>query len=238
MDAAEPLTKIAAHTLRWLPCFRIIASRFPTIHLYERVADPADWDALYALEALTNPRLREELGEIERVPQDDRAFGPGASVIMAPFIYLNPAGGRFSDATFGAFYAARTLATAIAETRHHREAFLRATRQGPLEITMRSYLADVTAKFHDLRGARKSMANIYDPDSYAASQTLARKLRDMDSNGVVYDSVRDPEGECIAVYRPRLVKNLRQGVHLRYVWDGERIAQIYEIRIITGSDRD
>lgn len=229
---------IATRAVRWLPCFRIIASRFPTIHLYERVADPADWDALYALEALTNPRLREELGEIERVPQEDRAFGPGASVIMAPFIYLHPAGGRFSDATFGAFYAARTLVTAIAETRYHREAFLSATSQGPIEVTMRSYLSDVAAKFHDLRGQRKGMAAIYDPDSYVASQSLARQLRETGSNGIVYDSVRDSAGECVAVYRPRLVRNLRQGVHLRYVWDGTRISQVYEIRVLTDCAED
>src|SRR5688572_20442566 len=108
--------KIPTRMLRWLPCFRIIASRFPTIHLYERVADAADWDALYALESLTNPRLQEELGALGKIPREDRTFGPGASVVMAPFIYLNPDGGRFTDATFGAFYAARSLATAIAET--------------------------------------------------------------------------------------------------------------------------
>src|SRR5689334_8160461 len=51
--------------VRWQPCFRTIPSRFPTIHLFERIADPADWDALYWLESLTNPRLRQEIGAIE-----------------------------------------------------------------------------------------------------------------------------------------------------------------------------
>jgi RES domain. len=228
MDA----TGITTLMLRWLPCFRIIASRFPTIHLYERMAQAADWDALYALESLTNPRLQAELGAIDKIPPEDRTFGPGASVIMAPFIYLNPDGGRFTDATFGAFYAANSLATAIAETRHHREVFLRATQEKPIEITMRSYLADVTAKFHDIRGKRAEMPEIYDPDSYATSQVMGRSLRLAESNGVVYDSVRDPRGQCLAVYRPRLVKNLRQSVHLRYVWDGARIAHVYELRPI------
>jgi hypothetical protein len=50
------------------------------------------------------------------------------------------------------------------------------------------------------------------------------------SNGIVYDSVRHPGGECLALYKPRLIQNLRQGVHLRYVWDGERISRIYELR--------
>jgi len=232
MEAIVNTAGIAVRSVSWLPCFRIIASRLPTIHLYERVADAADWDALYALESLTNPRLRAELGAIEKIPREERIFGPGASVIMAPFIYLNPAGGRFTDATFGAFYTANTLATAIAETRHHREIFLHATQQGPIELTMRSYLADVTAKFHDIRGKREQMPEIYDPDSYAASQVLGRSLQHAESNGVVYDSVRNPQGQCLAVYRPRLVHNLRQGVHLRYVWDGARITHVYELRPI------
>ena len=87
-------------------------------------------------------------------------------------------GGRFTDSTFGAFYAARSLGTAIAETRYHREVFLRATQEAPIELTMRSYCADVGAKFHDLRGQRAQLPAIYDPDSYVTSQVLGRELRD------------------------------------------------------------
>lgn len=225
-------TGIAVRQLRWAPCHRIIASRFPTIYLFERVADPADFDALYQLEALTNPRVLEEMVAARKVAREDRAFGPGATVVMAPFMYLNPAGGRFTDSTYGAFYAAHSLATAIAETRHHREVFLRATKEGPTELTMRCYFADVSARFHDLRRQRLRMAAIYDPDSYLESQALAGKLRLAGSNGIVYESVRDTDGQCVAVYRPRLVRNLRQGVHLRYVWDGARISHVYELKPI------
>jgi hypothetical protein len=34
----------------------------------------------------------------------------------------------------------------------------------------------------------------------------------------------------VAVFKPRLVQNVRQGVHLRYAWDGQTISQVYEIR--------
>jgi hypothetical protein len=198
--------------------------------LFERVADPADWEALYWIESLTNPRLRNEVGDIELVPREERAFGPGGSVVMAPFTHLDPAGSRFADGTFGAYYAAAELATSIAETCYHREVFLRATREAPLELDMRSYLADVAALFHDIRGKRAQMPDIYDPDSYASSQVLARQLKQSGSNGVVYDSVRHLGGQCVTVYRPRLIQNVRQGVHLRYVWDGSRISRVYELR--------
>jgi hypothetical protein len=226
---------LAVSEVRWQPCFRVISSRFPPINLFERVSSAEDWEALYWLESLTNPRLRDEVGEIELVPREDRIFGPGASVIMAPFTHLNPDGSRFADDTFGAFYAAASLDTSIAETRYHREIFLRATRQGPLELDMRTYLTDVSASFHDIRDKRDRMPDIYDPDSYVASQKLARGLRLAGSNGVVFDSVRHAGGQCLAIYQPRLIQNCRQGTHLRYVWDGQRISQVYALRAIDSS---
>lgn len=229
---ANSYPALAVGEVRWQPCFRVISSRFPPVHLFERVASAEDWEALYWLESLTNPRLRDEVGEIELVPPEDRVFGPNASIIMAAFTHLNPDGSRFADDTFGAFYAAASLDTSIAETRYHREVFLRATRQSATELDLRSYLCDVRASFHDIRGKRDKMPDIYDPDSYAASQELARALKRAGSNGVVYDSVRHPGGQCLAVYRPRLVQNCRQGAHLRYVWDGGRISQVYELRLM------
>jgi hypothetical protein len=223
---------LAVGEVRWQPCFRVISSRYPPIHLFERVASADDWDALYWLESLTNCRLRDEVGEIELVPRDERVFGPGASVIMAAFTHLNPDGSRFADDTFGAFYAAASLATSIAETRYHRELFLRATHERAMEVDMRSYLCDVAASFHDIRGKRDRMPDIYDPDSYVASQKLARALKLAGSNGIAFDSVRHAGGQCLAIYRPRLIQNLRQGAHLRYVWDGNSISRVYELRLL------
>lgn len=219
---------------RWEPAFRLIASRFPPIDLFERIADPADWDALYALESLTNPRIRDQIGQIHLVPPDERVSGPGATIIMASFTHLNPAGSRFADANAGAFYAAESLETAIAETRHHREQFLRATSQPATELELRCYLVDIDGTFHDLRGWREDPAwqQIYAANSYAASQVFARALRSAGSNGLCYDSVRRARGSCIAVFRPRLIRNVRQSLHLRYVWDGSCISRVYELRLL------
>ena len=59
---ATPYPALAVSEVRWQPCFRVISSRFPPIDLFERVASPEDWEALYWLESLTNPRLRDEVG--------------------------------------------------------------------------------------------------------------------------------------------------------------------------------
>jgi hypothetical protein len=225
-------TSIAARSVRFLPCHRIVASRLPTIHLFERVADPADWEALYKLESMTNPRIRTQVGELNLVPVVDRVSGPNATVVMAPFTHLSPQGTRFTDGHFGAYYGAESIDTAIAETRFHRENFLRATGQGPIELEMRCYLADVYCELHDLRGRRAHFADVYDPASYVASQKLGRSLRDAGSNGLAFDSVRRAGGECVAVFRPRLVQNVRQSVHLRYAWDGTAISRVYEMRAL------
>ena len=222
-----PVTRIQQR-----PCWRIIPSRFPPIQLFERVADPDDLEAVFALEALTNPRLRDEAGDIELVSPEDRIGGPGTAVIMAAFTHLTPNGSRFSDGTYGVFYAANDLYTAIAETKHHRERFLSATAQARMELDMRVCLVDLKGNLHDLRGQKASQPLVYRNDNYAAGQHLARTLRAAGSNGIAYDSVRRTRGECVAVFRPPLLSNARQERHLCYVWNGQKVESVYEKREI------
>ena len=229
MGVTPPVARIA-----WKPSWRILPSRFPTIALFERVAEPQDAEAIFELESLTDPRLRDEAGDILLVPPEDRVSGPGASVIMAAFTHPNPSGSRFSDGTYGVFYAADSLDTAIAETRHHRERFMRATDQPRMELDMRAYRVDLEGDLHDLRGQKAAQPLVYDPDHYAAGQELARTLRQTDSDGIAYDSVRRARGECAAVFRPRLLSNVRTERHLCYVWDGVQVAAVYEKRKLVG----
>jgi RES domain-containing protein len=211
--------------VEWRPCYRIISSRFPPVGLYERVARPEDLEAVFAIENLTNPRVRQELGEIDLVPPGERIVGEGATPIMAAFTHLNPEGSRFSDGAYGVYYAAHSLDTAIAETRYHRERFLARTKEGPIELDMRTYLAELAADLHDLRG-RTDLADVYDAGSYVAGQRLGAQLKGSGSSGIVYDSVRDPGAECAAVFRPRALSNCMQGPHFGYVWDGSRITAV------------
>lgn len=225
MGMTPPIARIA-----WKPSWRIVPSRFPPIQLFERVTEPRDLEAIFALDALTNPRLRDEAGNIRLVPPQDRVSGPGSSVIMAAFTHLNPNGSRFSDGAYGVFYAANGLEAAIAETRHHRERFMRATTQRRMELDMRVYLVDLEGELHDLRGQRTAQPLVYHTDDYSAGQHLGRTLRQAGSNGIAYDSVRRAGGQCAAVFRPPLLSNVRQERHLCYVWDGRQIAGVYEKR--------
>ena len=208
---------------------RIVSSRFPPVSLFDRITEPGDLEAVFLVEAMTNDRLRQEVGDISLVPVEDRVVGPGSTPIMAAFTHLNPDGGRFTDSTYGAFYGGITIDTAIAETKYHREVFLAATEASrPIDIDMRVYLAYLTGELHDVR--QGAPAAIHDPNDYSGSQALGRRLRSEGSNGIVYNSVRDEGGTCVAVFRPRLLSDCRQERHLTYQWDGKRISNIFEKR--------
>jgi len=222
------MADIPTAKIEWRPCFRIVPSRFPPIHLFDAVADPADLEAVYQLEAMTSDRLREEVGDISLVLPEDRVSGPGSSPIMAAFTHLNPEGDRFTNGTYGDFYVGRVIETAIAETRYHRIRFLQATSEPAQELDMRVYAVDLDATMHDIRALRASHPAYYHPTRYAAAQELASQLRDKGSDGISYASVRHEGGECAAVFRPRLLSNCRQERHLCYVWDGKTISTMYE----------
>lgn len=206
--------------VQWPEAWRIVPSRFPPEGVFDRIAAPEDLEALFAVESITNARLRDELGQLALVPRERRVSGPGTQPVMAAFTHLNPDGSRFSDGSYGVFYAARALDTAVAETRYHRARFMAATREPPLDLPMRCYRTAIHARLHDLRRGWPAML---DPVDYAAPQALARELRAAGSDGVVFPSVRDPDGECVGVFHPDRVAPCVQARHLVYRWDGESI---------------
>lgn len=210
----------------WPAAWRLVPSRFPPQGVFDRIADPADLDALYAIEALTNDRLREELGQLDLVPRARRVSGPGTQPVMAAFTHFNTDGSRFSDGSYGVFYAAKALDTAVAETMHHRAKFMAATAEPAMKIEMRCYRMPVHGRLHDLRRGWSAML---DPDDYSAPQALGRELRANGSDGVVYPSVRHAGGQCVGLFHPDLVGPCVQAQHLIYSWDGRRILPGYAI---------
>jgi hypothetical protein len=221
---------LPSRRITWPQTWRIIASRYPPIDLFERLSsDPAVWEALMALEQLTNPRVRDEVGRIALVPAADRVFGPGASYVMASFTHLNPKGSRFSDGTYGVYYAASTLDTAIAETVFHLEAFARDSSDPARMEDMRVLVGNVDEEFEDVAALGEPLrSEVLDPASYVAAQSYARQLRDAGSNGVAYPSVRQPAGECIGAFKPRAVGLPRQERRLKNHWNGNRVARYFD----------
>jgi hypothetical protein len=212
----------------WAPCHRLIASRFPTVGLYDDVAVPEDLEVVFAIEALTNPRLRQELGQLSLVPPVERVVGAGATLVMAAFTHLNPLGSRFSDGSWGVYYAADSLHTAVAEVSHHRALFLSRTAEPAIDIDMRWIQAKLQAPLHDLRGQQARLPAVYDSVRYGASQDFAKDRRAQGSQGIVYDSVRRVQGQCVAVFKPRALSHARAAGHIGLHWDGAAISHWFE----------
>lgn len=214
---------------RWERAVRIIPSCYPPIGLFEDVARPEDLDSVYAVEAITNDRIQQEVGRLDLVPVDERISGPGTSPIMAAFTHPKTDGSRFSPGTYGVYYAAESDETAVAETRYHRERLYRHQDIGPQRIQMRAYTGIIEADWVELRGKQAEFPELHDPDSYAASQPFGEQRREEGAWGIVYDSVRRPGGQCLAVFRPRACQPVAQGAHYEYFYDGRAITHVVRL---------
>ncbi|WP_036832266.1 RES family NAD+ phosphorylase [Photobacterium sanctipauli] len=214
-------------------CFRLIPSKYPPINLYEDVCDPEQLDAIFAIEAITNPRLSEETGDFSRIPVEERLVGiPHCSYVMAAFTHVNPDGARFNTADFGAYYAAPDINTAIKETVHHMERVMGYTKEPAQDIQMRCIDAWFTAELTDLRQQDALDSGLYHPTNYVQSQALACSLKQNKEDGVVYQSVRHQGHDCYALLKPNLVGKVCQSKHFTYKWNGASVNSVLEISLV------
>ena len=187
---------------------------------------------MFAVEALTNERVRDETGNLQLIPAAERIAGPGTTPIMAAFTHLNPLGSRFSDGSYGIYYCAQSLETALAEVRFHQQRFLQWTAEGPLRLDLRLYLTDLDARLIDAR----KLAELHHPDDYRPPQRFGREMHAAGRDGVLYRSVRHEGGLCAAVFRPKVLGPCRQGAHYAFHYDGQNIVAIDELSTVWTRD--
>lgn len=214
----------------WANAYRLINSAFPPIDVFEDTLAPADLETAFLIEAITNDRLRDQAGELQRVPLQDRVSGPGSTAVMAAFTHIGRPS-RFTDGRYGVYYCASSIEAAMAETRYHQEAFWRATREASIEITLRTYINRVLEPMHDVR--KRAALHNPSPDTYGRCQVFASEHRLKGSWGLLYRSVRLPGAECVAAFRPPAVSLPVQGPHFRYRWDGksQQFQHILEVQL-------
>jgi hypothetical protein len=198
------------------------------------LAQIADDDAhlrdLFDLDHATNDRLLAENDRVLGIGIHELVFGvPYFRIVNAAYCHPHPLGSRFNGPDRGAWYAAFELESAQAEIAFHKWIELAEVGWSEEEVTYDDYLADFSAEFHDIR-RDKRFANAIAPDSYVASQELAEKLLEAGSLGVVYPSVRQPRGTCVACFRPALVMNVRKGRTYRFRWEGKPKPSVSVVR--------
>lgn len=212
--------------------YRLVNSKFPPISIFDDVARQDEFDDLYAVQSLTNPRLQNDVGQLNLVPEQERPYGiRGCSYALAPFVHLSPDGSRFSTGDRGVFYCADNINTAIAETRYHQERYFRGVANLKYDrVVMRALKATFTAKLENILSPE--FIKLHDPDDYTHSQRYAEKLRKMGSEGIVYSSVRSIGNECYALFSPRLITDVYQTEHYEYVFDGDRISLVNKLAAV------
>lgn len=214
----------------WSKAHRIIRSRLPLIDLFEDIADPADWDAILSAEAKTNPRVAESVGMLDLVPEERRASRTGASWAMAPFTH-NSADrpSRLSDGSFGMYYDGNRVEVAIFETIYHHEKFMAASGEAEgWTSDFRELIGSLDAEFYDITDVALH-GEFYAPKAYEAPQALAREKRAENSNGILYQSVRYPDGQAVAIFWPDVVSIPIQGAHYSYFWNGTQVTLVKDL---------
>lgn len=221
---------IEVRAVRWSPSWRVIPTRYTEDRILRKVTDADDMEITSGVEQMTSDRRRQEDEEAALVAPRDVVTGPGSGYIMAAFTYRNIEGSRFSDGAHGVYYAAKSKATAVEETKYHREIFMSRTKEGPMRLEMRVLTAELDGELHDIRGLQRKIPAVYHRSRYSASQALAKDLILEDSYGIVYDSVRHKGGECVAVFRAPILSHCRSEGLLTFDWNGAEISKVYEMK--------
>lgn len=188
-----------------------------------------EMDVLAEIEGLTSARLvaqdgknphldPRELAWVRRA-RDLRLYGE--THVNAAYAYTRAGGNRFNSQDRGAWYCAWDSAVSLAEVAWHRTRELRFA--GSFYDTARyvELLADFIGVFDDMTDAPTHAALHSDPaQGYPEGQRLAEDLRRAGSRGLIYPSVRAPEGNCLVCFDARAVQSVRPGASWDLTWDG------------------
>jgi hypothetical protein len=199
---------------------RLIQAKYSNGSVLETLPLPRQTLAdLSELDAATNERKVAERSGAAGIGPGELLYGvPEAHIVNAAFCHPGPHGSRFNDSRRGAWYASVEIETSIAEVAFHKRRFLEEGRiAGEFTFEYADFLADFYGEFHHMEETEAQTCLQADPipQCYAPSQAFALSLLYDGSPGIVYQSVRRPQGSCIACFRPALVVHPRRDLGYR-----------------------
>lgn len=205
--------------------YRLIHSKFPPIALFDDVADASEFESLYQLQALTNPRLSDQVGNVSLLDKSEFPFGiQGCSYAVAPFTHINPDGSRFMSGQRGMLYLADSFETAISESLYHQQKYFNNLNLHYDRIVMRGLICRFSGDFLDISKLAADHP-IYSPDDYSAAREFAKPWCKKVS-GLQYLSVRRPEHICWGLFTPKEVLSIKQSCHYEFIFDTQTISQV------------
>lgn len=182
-------------------------------------------DELAEIEAATSGRLMAERRGADGIAAAEFVAAlPHASFINAAFSYWRPRElNRFNGPGRGAWYAALTTASCLAEVTFHMNRELARIGDFNATVDYAELHASFAGEFVDLRGLVADLPCLHpDPDvGYAHGNALADRARANGHNGIVYPSVRHAGGTCLVALWPHAVQSVAQGDVFRVTWTGD-----------------
>jgi len=183
-------------------------------NLFDDLSDrSADWAAAIAAEVATRPR--------QPVPAINRPFENGYGVAVDFPFARGWTRTRFSDGTFGVWYGSPELETTVYETAHHFRRQLQDTdfsNRGPVVRERKVYLVAADAVVFDLRAKCDAYPALLDPVDYGFTHEVGRTVAAGRHPGLWTRSARCG-GECVAIFDPRYLGNVRDHCFLTYTYD-------------------
>jgi lysine 2,3-aminomutase len=207
--------------LTWLESLRTVPAKFPPLELFNGRLTPDEIEHALNLESRFETDLQTRLSLI---PARERVYGEGAGFVMSAF--LLGGAGRFSDSRNPAYYAANKLKTAIAESAFHLAKVYSATNESAIQIQLRILKAEIRCRAVNLCDAKSLFPQAYQLSSidYGVTQRFAKEARREGFDAILYDSVRDSSGKCVAVFRPTVISNCRTDGYALLSWDGIKMS--------------
>jgi RES domain-containing protein len=226
---------------------RLIPSRYSEAGtVLADIVDSAEMlEDIVLLDGATNDRIQGEQQGLTGISTYELVYGiPNAHIVNAAFTHTNESGCRFNDHTRGAWYAADELETSLAEVTYHKARRLAeivvpglaGNRPDEDTSTFDDWLADFRSSFHVLDPADDFFSECLQPEPvpqcYAASQQVAHRLLEMQSNGLVYPSVRRIGSRCLVCFRPALVYNPRRAERLEIAFKATSTGYDHQVRTV------
>ena len=175
------------------------------------------------IEGATSARLMAQERGISGLAANELVYDvPHAHFINASFAYARPQQpNRFNGASRGAWYAALALETCLAEVGFHLTNALADAGDFNAVVDYAEMFCSLAGDFLDLRQRPQHPSLGADiATAYPMGNALAARARAEGLNGIIYPSVRHPDGTCLVALRPAAVQSVRQGDVYRMIWRG------------------
>ena len=218
IDGVPTTTEAFPRTVRLVTTARLRAAVLAAlVDGEDELADLAE------IEGATSARLIAQDRGISGLKANELVYDvPHAHFINASFAYAKPQQpNRFNGPDRGAWYAALHVATCLAEVGYHLTNMLADAGDYNATVEYAEMFSSMAGDFLDLRKAPEHPALGADiATAYPLGNALADQVRAAALNGIIYPSVRQEGGICIAALRPAAVQSVRQGAVYRMIWRG------------------